>query len=99
MNDVNNKLTGLNMWFVIEIMSFYGYVVSAMWFIFESQIRSSYGWLNKEYMKDRYKYDFISYHRLDIDWLAFVTILCLVNMGIMIISYKLHPEQHTVTEF
>ena len=30
------KLTGINTWFIIEILSFYGYILSAVAFIFES---------------------------------------------------------------
>ena len=30
------KLTGLNMWFIIEILSFYGYILSAIYYIAES---------------------------------------------------------------
>lgn len=29
------KLVGINGWFMIEILSFYGYILSAMWFIVE----------------------------------------------------------------
>jgi len=35
-SEVSHKLTGLNMWFIIEIMSFYGYITSAVWYIAES---------------------------------------------------------------
>ena len=35
MNDKSQKLEGINMWFIIEIMSFYGYILSAVIFIFE----------------------------------------------------------------
>ena len=38
------------------------------------------GWLRKDFMQDRYKYDFLQYHRKDLDWFAFVTILFLVNI-------------------
>lgn len=73
------KLTGINCWFFIEIMSFYGYILSAWAFIFETQIKSSLGWSkhrdNNECEKIRYKEDFIKFYRKDIDWLAFVTIL------------------------
>ena len=37
-------------------------------------------------MKDRYKIDFIVYHRQEIDWLAFLTILLLVNCGLLAIE-------------
>jgi|TARA_B110000285_G_C14812233_1_gene462526 hypothetical protein len=37
-------------------------------------------------MKDRYRTDFIVYHRQEIDWLAFLTILLLVNFGLMAIE-------------
>ncbi len=73
------KLTGINCWFFIEIMSFYGYILSAWAFIFEMQVKSSLGLLdyreNNDAEKERYKEDFIKFYRKDIDWLAFVTIL------------------------
>jgi len=91
-SDNSNKMKGLNIWFIIEILSFYGYVISGMWFIAESQIKSSFGWLKKDKMEDRYKYDLIAYHRTEIDWLAFVTIMVTVNLAIMIINASLRPE-------
>ena len=58
MNDKSDdKLTGLNVWFIIEIITFYGYIISAIWFLAESQIRSSCGKLNKTHMQDRHKFD------------------------------------------
>ena len=83
------KLQGINAWFIIEILSFYGYIISAIFFITESSIRSEFGWLNKDKeknMKDRHKVDFIVYHRQEIDWLAFLLILLLVNCGLMAIE-------------
>lgn len=35
-NGSEGKLSGLNMWFIIEILSFYGYILSAMYYIAES---------------------------------------------------------------
>lgn len=86
MNSTEGKLTGINTWFIIEILSFYGYILSAFIFIFTIQIKSSLGWLNKEYLKDRYMYDFIAYHRKDLDWAAFVQILFNVNIGLILID-------------
>ena len=80
------KLTGINTWFIIEILSFYGYILSAVAFIFESQIKSSLGWIKKEPLVNRYKEDFVAYHRKDLDWLAFVTILFNVNIGLICID-------------
>lgn len=89
MNSPNGKkLTGINSWFIIEILSFYGYIVSAVFFIYEKQIKSSFGWINKrnKRVKEVYRYDFIAYHRKDLDWLAFVSILTLVNIGLICID-------------
>ena len=80
------KLTGINTWFIIEILSFYGYILSAVAFIVENSIKSSLGWLNKEHLCERYKSDFIAFHRKDLDWLAFVTILFNVNIGLICID-------------
>lgn len=35
---------------------------------------------------DRYKYDFVFYHRKDLDWMAFVTILFNVNVALWILD-------------
>jgi hypothetical protein len=35
-SDADSKLTGINTWFIIEILSFYGYILSAIAFIAES---------------------------------------------------------------
>ena len=84
-----SKLTGINCWFFIEIMSFYGYILSAWAFIFETSIKSSFGWskhrdTNAE--KLRYTEDFIKFYRKDIDWLAFVTILFQVNICLICVD-------------
>jgi hypothetical protein len=83
MNCTEGKLSGLNLWFIIEIMSFYGYILSAMFFILEHSLKSTFGTINKTAIADVYKYDFLSYFRLDCDWYAFITILTTVNLGLM----------------
>jgi len=73
MNSHNDyKLKGINIWFVIEVLSFYGYILSAVLFVLINGCRSSLGWLNKDNIKDRFKYDFIEYHQKDLHWAAFV---------------------------
>lgn len=37
-------------------------------------------------MMDRYKSDFVDYHNKDLNWLAFVTILFNVNIGLIFID-------------
>jgi len=64
------KLTGINIWFIIEILSFYGYILAAVIFILLNICRSSCGLLKKH--PDRHTIDFIAYHRKDLDWAAFV---------------------------
>lgn len=86
MSPEETKFRGINTWFIIEILSFYGYLFAAVIFIVETSLRSSMGMLNKTNMKDRYKTDFIVYHRLEIDWLAFITILFTVNMALIVIE-------------
>ena len=85
----NKKFTGINSWFIIEILSFYGYIVSAVFFIYEKQLKSSLGLIDKRTpaSKEIYRYDFVAYHRKDLDWLAFVTILTLVNGGLLAIDH------------
>lgn len=81
-------LRGYNLWFTIEIISFYGYIFSAILYIFENQISSSYGRLNKCGINDEYQHDFINYHRMDLDWMAFLTITLLVNFFIMFYNHQ-----------
>ena len=69
----DDKMNGINLWFLIEILSFYGYILSAMIFILFNICKSSMGWLKKA--DDRHHFDFIAYHRKDLDWAAFVQIL------------------------
>ena len=69
------KLKGINIWFVIEILSFYGYILSAIVFIFFHGLKSSFTKEKNPSHADMYKYDFLAYHKKDLDWLAFVSIL------------------------
>ena len=85
MNSVHNRLTGVNTWFLIEILSFYGYILAAVIFTFDYSIRSSMGWLpkNPESKDPLYKHDFLSYYRRDLHWAAFVQILFNVNLSLI----------------
>ena len=65
-----NKFEGVNIWFIIEILSFYGYILAAVFFILINICKSSLGWANFD--PKRYKLDFIVYYRKDLDWAAFV---------------------------
>lgn len=86
-SESDTKLTGINCWFVIEILSFYGYILSAIAFIGTHSIKSALWPLKKNpCFKDRYKSDFVAYHRKDLDWLAFVSILFNVNVGLIMID-------------
>ena len=80
------KLTGINTWFIIEILSFYGYILSAIVFIFQSSLKSSFSTEKNPHLADRYKSDFVAYHKKDLDWLAFVSILFNVNIGLIAID-------------
>ena len=80
------RLSGINLWFIIEILSFYGYILSAIAFILENSFKSSLGILDKSHIKERYQCDFIAFHRKDLDWLAFVTILFNVNVVLIFID-------------
>jgi hypothetical protein len=85
-SDPGRRLQGINLWFIIEILSFYGYILSAIAFIFENSVKSSLGILDRKCLKERYQSDFIDFHRKDLDWLAFVTILFNVNIGLIFID-------------
>ena len=85
-SDPERRLKGINLWFIIEILSFYGYILSAMAFIIENTVKSSLGILDRKCLKERYQTDFIDFHRKDLDWLAFVTILFNVNVVLIFID-------------
>ena len=74
MNSRVNRVSGINTWFIIEILSFYGYVGSAVIFILTHSCKSSCGYLKKNPNAEDplYKYDFVAYNRKDLDWAAFV---------------------------
>lgn len=82
----DSKLTGINTWFVIEILSFYGYILSAIAFIFTHSLMNNIKPKYYDCHVDRYKSDFVAYHRKDLDWLAFVSILFNVNVGLIMID-------------
>jgi hypothetical protein len=42
--------------------------------------------IDKSHMQDKYKSDFVDYHNKDLNWLAFVTILFNVNIGLLCID-------------
>jgi len=46
----DRRLKGINLWFIIEILSFYGYILSAIAFIFENSFKSSLGWLDRTHL-------------------------------------------------
>lgn len=46
--DYDTKMTGLNTWFLIEIFSFYGYILAASITIFIDMTKSTMGWLDKK---------------------------------------------------
>lgn len=79
-------MQGINVWFVIEIFSFYGYILAAIIYIAENMIASSFGLIDKSDHKERYKYDFLSYHRDDLHWFAFVVILFTVNISLVFLD-------------
>jgi len=74
MNSLNDRVSGINTWFIIEILSFYGYILSAIIFILTHSVKSSCGTLKIRKDEDNplYKYDFVSYMRKDLDWAAFI---------------------------
>ena len=50
-------------------------------------------------MYDRHFYDYIQYHKLDLDWAAFLQILFNVNLGIFIIdSVFIYPKTPILTK-
>ena len=85
MNSVTNRVTGVNVWFLIEILSFYGYIFSAILFIFTNSIISSLGKkIVPTFNPDPiYRHDYLMFYRKDCDWAAFVQILFNVNIGLI----------------
>ena len=101
MNSMKNKLQGLNCWFIIEIMSFYGYILAASYTMLMNSFKSSLGWLDKtKRLRERYRHDFISFHRDDLDWAAFVQILFNVNIVLILFdSFLTFPDETDNTKF
>jgi len=79
---------GYNLWFQIEIVTFYGYQLAAILFILESTIRSNFGLMNKDHISDRYQYDMIHYHLQELHWMSFIVIRILVNALICWYNYE-----------
>lgn len=88
MNSVEHRLTQINTWFLIEILSFYGYILAAIFFSFDYSFRSTIGWLRKNpHSHDPvWKHDFLAYYRRDLHWAAFVQILFTVNIALIAID-------------
>jgi len=73
MNSIKGRLTGINTWFIIEILSFYGYILSAVMYILEYSLKSAAGFPKVKNADDPlHKHDFLVYYRKDLDWAAFV---------------------------
>lgn len=90
------KMDGINTWFIIEILSFYGYILSAVIFVVQSTVRSTLGWRVKH--PDSSKFDFIAFHRKDLDWAAFVQILFNVNLGLIMIDKYIVFDAEELTD-
>jgi len=71
------------MWFIIEILSFYGTIISAVYFIMHHQIMSSLEMNHQEDYLDRFKYGFLKYHRYSIHYLSFALILLINNSALL----------------
>ncbi len=57
-------------------------------------ILSSLGVVKKEDIKNKkYKYDFLSYHKKEVDWFALITILFFVNVLLILID-KVFIQKH-----
>ena len=83
-----DKMDGVNTWFIIEILSFYGYILSAMIIIIRNAAFSSLGWLKKH--PEEYKGDFIAKQRQNLDWAAFILILFTVNVALIMIDLYIY---------
>ena len=87
MNSITNRMTGINTWFIIEIISFYGYILSAVFYIMEHSLRSALGHKKRERRgMPMFKYDFMQYVRKDLDWAAFVQVLFNVNVCLILLD-------------
>ena len=80
-------LEGYNLWFTIEIISFYSYIFSAILFIVERTMLSSLGLSNKKQVSDLYMYDFLNYHVKEATWFAFVHLLWIVTGCLCYFNY------------
>ena len=82
------------MWFIIEILTFYGYIVSAVGFIAWNQIHKSLGFHQPVRYAERYKYGFLQYHKDALKWLSLLTILLGVTAVILIIDLNNENFDH-----
>jgi hypothetical protein len=88
----NNKYKMENeySWFIIEILAFYGYILSAVLVIIRNTIVSSCCGLKKH--PEEYKGDFIAKQRDNLDWAAFISILFTVNVALISIDFYIYDE-------
>ena len=75
-------------WFIIEILAFYGYILSAVLVIIRNTIVSSCCGLKKH--PEEYKGDFIAKQRDNLDWAAFILILFTVNVALISIDLYIY---------
>ena len=87
MNSNGILLEGYNLWFTIEIISFYSYIFSATLFIIERTVLSSLSLCNKKQVQDLYMHDFLNYHAKEATWFAFVHLLWIVTGCLCYFNY------------
>ena len=79
-------LEGYNLWFTIEIISFYSYIGAAILFIFESTVTSNLGIKEKD--QHAYKHDFITYYNDELNWMSIIFMMFMCNGSIKYLNWK-----------
>ena len=91
--DPKDKMNGINTWFIIEILSFYGYILSAVVLIIRNTCLSSWGYRKK--VATEFGKDFLAKHKGNMDWAACIIILLTVNFGLVVIDRYIYKDIST----
>ena len=89
----SDNLNSYALWFTIEIVSFYSYIISTILYIFEHQIWTLCG---KRLYNERksVEYDFIRFFKREIEWYACLFLVMAVNIAISILNLKRDTTEH-----
>ena len=91
------KMNGINTWFLIEIFSFYGYIISAIILSIKHSLLSTFGLLERddeideiEDLRTYGKNDWLENNRANVEWSAMILIMLCTNTGLILIDSKIY---------